>query len=81
MHLKRLCSAALVAASVAALAPQASALAGVSGWALGEVGKAEAAGLAPAAFGSLPAKEVSRAPSSARYRFGCLKAAPAASLN
>lgn len=57
MHLKRLCSAALVAASVAALAPQASALAGVSGWALGEVGKAEAAGLAPAAFGSLPAKE------------------------
>ena len=57
MHLKRLCSAALAVASVAALAPQASALAGVSGWALGEVGKAEAAGLAPAAFGSLPAKE------------------------
>lgn len=57
MHLKRLCSAALAAVSVAALAPQASALAGVSGWALGEVGKAEAAGLAPRGLWFAAAKE------------------------
>lgn len=57
MHLKRLCAAALAAASLTALTPGAAALSGVSGWALGEVGKAEAAGLAPTTFGALSARE------------------------
>ncbi|MGM9612149.1 MAG: S-layer homology domain-containing protein, partial [Butyricicoccus sp.] len=56
MHLKRFCAAALAAASLTALIPGAAALSDVSGWARGEVSKAEAAGLSPAAFGTLSAK-------------------------
>ena len=57
MHLKRFCAAALAAASLTALTPGAAALSDVSSWARGEVGKAEAAGLSPTAFGTLSAKE------------------------
>lgn len=54
---RRWCCAAACAALLAASMPQAGALAGVSGWAQGEVGRAEAAGLVPAGFGTLAARE------------------------
>ncbi len=57
MQFKKICSAALAAAALTAFVPNAAALSGVSGWAVDEVGKAEQAGLAPDAFGALPARE------------------------
>lgn len=55
MHLKRMGCAVLAAAAVTAMAPSAGALSGVSGWAQGEVVKAEASGLVPGTFGTLAA--------------------------
>ena len=57
MQFKKICSAALAAAAFTAFVPNAAALSDVSGWAADEVGKAEQAGLAPEAFGALPARE------------------------
>lgn len=62
MQWKPLCAALAAAVCTAAAAPQASALTGVSGWAVAEVSQAEAVGLAPDSFDELAAREnVSRA--------------------
>lgn len=62
MQLRPWCAAMAAAMTVAAAAPQASALTGVSGWAVAEVSQAEAVGLVPDSFAQLAAREeVSRA--------------------